>query len=203
MARPIDANRYSARRRRIIDAGLTVFSRDGYAGATTAAICREAGISSGAFFHYFATKVSLLVAILQLSLDETRVFFAERQDRADPVGVIWEYVDHELASLNDPRAAGFIAAVGGPAPNDEVVVILREIDQQSREALAGWIGKGQEISDVRSDLSPERMATWTMLFINGFADQVSGAHNFNAEVEKPLLRQVLHAFLTGSQERQG
>lgn len=65
MARPIDPNRHRAQRLRIIDTGLPIFSRDGYAGATTAAICREAGISSGAFFHYLPTQSSLLIANLQ------------------------------------------------------------------------------------------------------------------------------------------
>lgn len=198
MARPIDPNRHRAQRLRIIDAGLTIFSRDGYAGATTAAICREAGISSGAFFHYFPTKASLLIAILQQSLQDTREFFFEHEDHTDPVEVIWAYVDHELASLEDPRAAGFIAAVGGSAPNDEVVTILKEVDRQTREGLAGWIGKAKEAGLVRADLSAERIATWTMLFINGFADQVGGTNEFDAAAEKPLLRQVLHSFLTGS-----
>src|SRR5699024_364996 len=61
-----------------------------------------------------------------------------------PWGVIWEYVDHELSSLEDPRAAGFIAAVGGPVPNDDVVAILREVDQRTREGLTGWVSKAQQ-----------------------------------------------------------
>src|SRR5699024_2812096 len=169
----------------------------GYAGASTAAVCREAGISSGAFFHYFPTKASLLIAILEQSSHETREFFDEREDRADPVGVIWEYVDHELSSLEDPRAAGFIAAVGGPVPNDDVVAILREVDQRTREGLTGWVSKAQQAGVVRTDLSAERMASWIMLFINGFADQIGGADDFDAVVEKPLLREVLSGFLTG------
>ena len=197
MARPINANHHRAQRLRIMDAGLTVFSRRGYAGASTAAVCREAGISSGAFFHYFPTKASLLIAILEQSSHETREFFDEREDRADPVGVIWEYVDHELSSLEDPRAAGFIAAVGGTVPNDDVVAILREVDQRTREGLTGWVSKAQQAGVVRTDLSAERMASWIMLFINGFADQIGGADDFDAVVEKPLLREVLSGFLNG------
>src|SRR5699024_6928460 len=138
-----------------------------------------------------------LIAILEQSSHETREFFDEREDRADPVGVIWEYVDHELSSLEDPRAAGFIAAVGGPVPNDDVVAILREVDQRTREGLTGWVSKAQQAGVVRTDLSAERMASWIMLFINGFADQIGGADDFDAVVEKPLLREVLSGFLNG------
>src|SRR5690625_7719426 len=100
---------------------------------------------------------------------------------------MWEYVDHELSSLEDPRAAGLIAAVGGPVPNDDVVAILREVDQRTREGLTGWVSKAQQAGAVRTDLSAERMASWIMLFINGFADQLGGADDFDAVVEEPLL----------------
>src|SRR5699024_5424730 len=143
MARPINANHHRAQRLRIRDAGLTVFSGRGYAGASTGAVCRGAGLSSGALFHYYPTKAPLLIAILEQSSHETREILDEREDRADPEGVIWEYVDHELSSLEDPRAAGFIAAVGGPVPNDDVVAILREVDQRTREGLTGWVSKAQ------------------------------------------------------------
>ena len=64
MARTVDPERHLARRLVIIDAALTCFAATGYAGTSTAAICREAGIGSGTFFHYFPTKQSLLLAIL-------------------------------------------------------------------------------------------------------------------------------------------
>lgn len=86
IARPIDAHRHRERRMRITNSGLTVFAREGYAGATTAATCREAGISSGAFFHHVPKKVSLLSAILQQTLDEGCDFFTQRQDRTDAAG---------------------------------------------------------------------------------------------------------------------
>lgn len=197
MARPIDENKRRARRMRIIDAGLTVFAREGYAGATTAAICQEAGISSGAFFHYFPTKASLLTAILQQSLQEIREFFEQRQDYANPLDTIWEYVDYEVANLEDPRASGFISAVGGAGLQGENSAILHEIDRQTLDALTMWIRRAQDAGSVRTDLSAERMAIWTTLFINGFADQVGGAHHFNPAAEKPLLRDVIHRFLTG------
>ena len=71
MARTVDPERHLARRLVIIDAALTCFAASGYAGTSTAAICREAGIGSGTFFHYFPTKQSLLLAILALGTEET------------------------------------------------------------------------------------------------------------------------------------
>ena len=197
MARPIDEKKRRVRRLRIIDAGLTVFAREGYAGATTAAICHEANISSGAFFHYFPTKASLLTAILQQSLQETRDFFQQHRDSASPLDAIWRYVDHEVANFEDPRASGFIAAVGGAGLEDENGAILREIDRQTLDALAILFRRAQDAGSVRTDLSAERIATWTMLFISGFADRVGSGYGFDSGVEEPLLREVMHNFITG------
>ena len=44
MARTVDPAKHEARRLQIIDAALTWFATDGYERATTAAICRTAGI---------------------------------------------------------------------------------------------------------------------------------------------------------------
>src|SRR5690625_7667153 len=88
MPRPVDPERHRARRLHITDAGLTVVARHGYAGATTAAICREAGIGSGTFFHYFPTKESLVVAILAEGTAETQEFFDAQEGRTDSAAVV-------------------------------------------------------------------------------------------------------------------
>lgn len=198
MARPIDPDRHQARRLQIIDAGLTVFSRQGYAGTTTAGICREAGISSGTFFHYFPKKSDLLEGILQLSLTEAQEFFAQRAERTDPLGVIWEYVDHELADLEDPRAAGFISAVNSPGHGERVQALLAELGRNNREALTQWLDRAQQAELVRTDLSAGRLAAWVMVIIDGFAGQVGTDESFEVAVEKPLLYETLRSLLKAS-----
>ena len=103
MARTVDPERHLARRLVIIDAALTCFAATGYAGTSTAAICREAGIGSGTFFHYFPTKQSLLLAILALGTEETRAWFDARADDADALAVVEAYVDHTAEEMSEPR----------------------------------------------------------------------------------------------------
>lgn len=197
MARPVDPERHRARRLQIIDAGLTVFARQGYAGATTAAICREAGIGSGTFFHYFPTKDQLLVAILSEGGAETRAFFEAQEGRTDARAVLRDYVRHAVSDLLDPRASGFIAAVAGPAMGDEVVAVLQRLDQEAHAALTAWTGAAQRDGQLRRDLPPERIARWIMVLIDGFAGQVGGRHGFDAEAEGTVLDEVVERFLSG------
>ena len=52
-------------RDRVLAAAAEVFSRQGYDGATTAAICSEAGVSSGALYGHFGSKAGLFAATLR------------------------------------------------------------------------------------------------------------------------------------------
>ncbi len=50
-------------RQRIYDAALTLFRREGVAGATIRAIAQEAGVGVGTFFNYFESKEGVLAEL--------------------------------------------------------------------------------------------------------------------------------------------
>ncbi|MGF4041759.1 TetR/AcrR family transcriptional regulator [Paenarthrobacter nitroguajacolicus] len=52
------------RRREILDAAVSVFSREGYRGGSLRDIARSLGLSPGAVIHHFGSKEQLLVAVL-------------------------------------------------------------------------------------------------------------------------------------------
>jgi AcrR family transcriptional regulator len=52
-----------AMREDLLSAGLAVFDRDGFEGATVAAIRKQASASNGSFFHAFASKKELAGAL--------------------------------------------------------------------------------------------------------------------------------------------
>jgi AcrR family transcriptional regulator len=52
------------RQRQIIDAAFDVFSRKGFAEATTHEIAKEAGVAVGTIYKYFQNKRDLLVAVV-------------------------------------------------------------------------------------------------------------------------------------------
>lgn len=197
MPRPIDPQRHRARRLQIIDAGLTVFARHGYAGATTAAICKEAGIGSGTFFHYFRTKNSLVLAILDEGATESRDFFAAQEGASDAVWVVFEWVRHSLQDLVDPRATGFISVVSGLVMQEEISVALSAHDQATLAGLVRWLDLAQRSGQVRTDLTAERLARWVMLIVDGFAGQVGTSTDFDVAVEQPLLLETVSTLLNG------
>jgi AcrR family transcriptional regulator len=53
------------RRAQIVQAAVTLFAAQGYARTTTADIAREAGISEGTIYRYFASKQELLFSFIE------------------------------------------------------------------------------------------------------------------------------------------
>jgi AcrR family transcriptional regulator len=60
----------AARREQILGAATRVFADKGFSRATTREVAREAGVSEGTIYNYFADKEALLMAIMD-TLNET------------------------------------------------------------------------------------------------------------------------------------
>lgn len=196
MARPVDPVRHEARRLQIIDAALTRFAADGYEGATTAAICRTAGIGSGTFFHYFPTKLDVLLATLELGTSETSEWFDAQTDRRDePVQVLHDYVDHLIEDLTDPRLPGFMLSVGAVMGDPAVAQALEADDLTGRTGLTHWVGRAQELGACRVDLSAEQLVSWLQVLFNGFIDQLATQDSFQVADQAPTLHDLVDRLL--------
>ncbi len=195
MARTVDPERHRERRLVIIDAALTCFAATGYAGTSTAAICRQAGIGSGTFFHYFPTKQQLLLAILELGTTETREWFAARPADDDPLGVVEAYVAHAADEMSDPRMAGFVRAVGAVMGEPEVEAALAADTRALEEGLAPWLTRAGEAGQVRDDVSAADLTQWVIAVVDGFLGRLAVEERFTAAGQRAMLLDVVRRLL--------
>src|SRR5579884_4328957 len=65
MARTVNEAAYEARRNAILDAAQRAIATKGYEQMAIADILSELHISSGAFYHYFDSKPTLLLAVVE------------------------------------------------------------------------------------------------------------------------------------------
>lgn len=72
------------RRSALVDAGLRVFSEGSYAGATTAQIAREAGVSEPILYRHFASKRELYFACLDEAWRRIRERIEESVEELGP-----------------------------------------------------------------------------------------------------------------------
>lgn len=72
---------HDARRRELLDAVVRVLACDGIEGATTRALARETGWSTGALAHYFPSKADILAAALEFSHERIKERWARDVER--------------------------------------------------------------------------------------------------------------------------
>lgn len=195
MARPVDEHKRTQRKLQIIDAALTCFAAQGFDRTSTAEICRTAGIGSGTLFHYFPTKIDILLAILETGQAETEEFFSRFDASSEPLDVINGYVSHEASNLSDERATGFVRAVGALLNESRVTGELAKQRQLTEQLLIPWISQAQAAGTIRSDLSERRLLKWLLALIDSFASAVAEDDHFDATAETEILHDTIGCFL--------
>ncbi len=90
----------------VVEAAARVFAEVGLANATTARIAEVAGVSPGSMYHYFPSKDSLVVAILEREADGLHRRFMElaaEMGISDVPRLIRAFVDAMLRTFEDQR----------------------------------------------------------------------------------------------------
>jgi len=87
-------------------AALKIFREKGYGATSVDALCTEAGVTKGAFFHHFKSKEILGVAAATYWSETTGALFANASYHtlADPLDRVLAYIDFRMELLDGPLA---------------------------------------------------------------------------------------------------
>ena len=91
-------------RARLIEAGRSLVRRQGFAATSVDDLCAAAGVTKGAFFHHFASKEALGVALVRDWTETTGAMFAAHPYNAapDPLDRVFAYIDLRRSLLEMP-----------------------------------------------------------------------------------------------------
>jgi TetR/AcrR family transcriptional regulator, transcriptional repressor for nem operon len=94
-------NVYGSAKDKILSAALSVIRTKGYSATTVDDLCHAAGVTKGAFFHYFKTKEDLAIAAAEhfSTMADRRFSAAAYRELADPVDRLLGYIDFRKAIL--------------------------------------------------------------------------------------------------------
>ncbi len=151
------------RRRQIIQAATTLFSRKGFRGTTTREIAEAVGVNEAMLFKHFATKEELYAAIIEANsqvgrLMDTMVEAAERGDDAEVLRTLAQEMIARTRSDPTLMRLTLFSALEGHALSD---MMFRSRVQQLDDFLSGYIARRIAAGAFR-DLDPLQ-ATWNFM----------------------------------------
>lgn len=134
-------------RRAILEAGLEVFSRQGFRGATLDQIATEAGLSKPNLLYYFPSKeaihVTLLTQLMTTWLDPLR----DLDPKGEPVEELLRYVHRKLEmSRVFPRESRLFAneiVQGAPRMAPHLEAELKPLVDETVDLIESWMAEGR------------------------------------------------------------
>jgi AcrR family transcriptional regulator len=164
-----------ARRRQIVDAAIACFARDGFHRATMQDICREAGLSAGAVYRYFASKDEIVEAIADERHAREAGFIERAEGSGGGIEGLRELGRAFFSSLADPderrrRLLGvqvWAEALRNPAVHR---LVMRGTERQIEE-VAKLAREAQERGELDESLVPNGVARVMTALFQGFVLQ--------------------------------
>ena len=168
---------------RIYAAAIELMDRKGFEKITIADISRKAGVSVGAFYHYFKSKNDILAEIFRKVDDyySTQVLPRLNSNTKSVPDLIVEYFDH-YAKFNLGSGVEMTQQLFNPK--------IKFFIKKSRPMLTilqDLISKGQEKQQIRNDTTPEEISRFLFILARGIVFEWSlydGRYDLRATMRK-------------------
>lgn len=131
------AERRARTRAALLDAAAEVFASRGYENASIDAIAASVGLSKGAVYAHFATKLDLYLAVVQAELAEGETRLARVLESLETGGSLDRAADAYFGSHDDARHGRLMAEAWRTATMEPAVAELVNGYLERRQAALG------------------------------------------------------------------
>lgn len=139
--------------RRILEAAVSVFARQGFYQSTISQIAREAGVADGTIYLYFKNKDDILIQFFDYKARQVFDSFREAVDRADnSIDKLRNLVSRHLEEFQRDRDMAIVYQALTHQNDDLVQEKVRELSKMYLDIVAEIIERGQEEGALRRDL---------------------------------------------------
>lgn len=189
-----DKERTRLRRAQVLDAAAACFRRHGFHAASMAEISREAGMSVGHIYHYFASKEAIIAAIVERDQQEILDIDAGIRSQVDLARALVEYaprgVDHALDATDGPLLFEVLAEA---ARNPTIAAKVRSADAEVRQRVGETLLAATAGNGALADLDG-RLEVLGALF-GGMAIRAARNPGLDRDATARMLARVITALL--------
>ncbi len=165
--RKIDPVKHAEKRQEILEAAGRCFAREGFQGATTAAICAEAGISPGHLYHYFPSKEAIVYALVDANLKRTAERFSAAAENSNVIATLASEVEQKRfkhARSTRPLVFEIFAEADR---NPAMAEVIRKHSRSILRLCADLVRNGQDAGEIDKTLDADIVAIVLMSVIDG------------------------------------
>ncbi len=171
----VSKDHLDARRRQILDAAAECFAREGVHRTTMQDVIREAGLSAGAIYRYFASKEAIVEALATERHARERALLGASTDATSPRAALRAIARAFFLPLDDARARKErrvgIQLWAEALRHDGIRALVRRGADEPRARLAALVRAGQRRGDLPRALDPDAAARAMLALFHGFVLQ--------------------------------
>jgi AcrR family transcriptional regulator len=192
----ISDSQRAARRQQILDAALTCFDRAGLHRTSMPDIFREAGLSAGAVYRYFASKDDIIEAIAEQRHATEAALIEEAASILDPREALLHLADLYFAWLTDPdeqrrRRVGVHVWAEALHNTHLRELVLRGTDQ--RRLLAAYLHDAQHAGRLPLAVDPDSLTRVYLALFQGFILQQAWEPDIDVRAYLDAVRAIVEA----------
>ena len=151
------------RQREIVEAARRCFIRSGFHQTTTDEICREAAITPGGLYHYFANKEELIKAVIQHAADSAVEMVHEAASEApDPRAALRKMGAFFVQAFYQPDFENIarldLETWSEALRNPDLLKIIHAARGATRDSIAEVISEGVRRGDMNAKVDPVALA---------------------------------------------
>jgi TetR/AcrR family fatty acid metabolism transcriptional regulator len=166
---------------RIYTAAIDLMDQKGFENLTIADISQKAGVSVGAFYHYFTSKNDILAEIFHKADEYFSTQVISELKMSNVPDKIVEYFDH-YAKFNMASGVELTQQIFNP----KIKFFIKK-DRPMLVILEDLIEEGQERNEIRADEDPEELSRFLLVMARGVVFEWSlydGSYDLEAAMHK-------------------
>jgi TetR/AcrR family transcriptional regulator, fatty acid metabolism regulator protein len=172
---------------RIYSAAINLMDREGFENITIVDISKKAGVSVGAFYHYFTSKNDILAEIFHKADEYFSTQVISRLKMGSTPEKIVEYFDH-YAKFNVNSGVELTQQLFNP----KVKFFIKK-DRPMLTILEDLIQEGQQRKEIRADEDSDELSRFLFVMARGIVFEWSvydGSYDLEATMHKYIERIV-------------
>lgn len=184
-----------ARREHILDAAERCVARSGFHRCTMHDICKEAGISPGALYVYFASKEALIAGITERNRADLASRFSDLADSGDVVKALSQLAQHYF--VDEPvHKQQMVIEIGVEATrNAQVGEIYRSVDEFCRASFESLFERLQAEGRINPEFDVQSLTRVIEIIGDGMFWRRATDPNFDAAAVLPAIMRTVEILL--------